>query len=190
MFVFHLIHIVSFPLIIIITFSVPHLLVMLTLTVLIIIHYSFYAGATSLASQTLVIGGASYSEGLACETRCNRISLLCLHYQVTKLVFNCMKSVVVAFRKSCSVFSCNFQYNISGNTLDTIPLQKDLGVYISHDLSWSDHCYKIVFCAMKQLYLIRYSFHTNSTSAKKDIVHFTCMITTPILFSVMETKAG
>ena len=74
------------------------------------------------------------------------------------LVFNYMKSVVVSFRKSCSVFSCNFQYNISGNTLDTIPLQKDLGVCISHDLSWSDHCYKIVSCAMKQLYPIRRSF--------------------------------
>ena len=81
--------------------------------------------------------------------------------------FNCMKSVVVSFRKSCSVFRCNFQYNISGNNLNTIPLQKDLSAYISHDLSWSDHPYKIVSCAMKQLYLIRHSFNTNSTRAKK-----------------------
>ena len=95
------------------------------------------------------------------------LNSVCAWADNNHLLFNHVKSVFVMFRKSSNNASWSPEYSISGNTLNSNLLQKDLGVLISYDLCWSQHLSKIVANAMRQLFLIRRSFRTSCIQAKK-----------------------
>lgn len=68
--------------------------------------------------------------------------------------------------------SCQYQSSLSAYKLDEFELpfsstHKDLGLYLSDDLSWSHHYAKIVAKAYKTLGLLRRIFKSSSVQAKR-----------------------
>ena len=94
------------------------------------------------------------------------LNMACNWSKECSLSFNCSKSAVIHFW-------CNHEtsakYLLNNNYIETRDSIKDLGVMITSNLSWSNHCNMITAKAYKQLGLIRRSFTTNCVSTKKQL---------------------
>ena len=94
------------------------------------------------------------------------LNMACNWSKECSLSFNCSKSAVIHFW-------CNHEtpakYLLNNDYIETRDSIKDLGVMITSNLSWSNHCNMITAKAYKQLGLIRRSFTTNCVSAKKQL---------------------
>lgn len=67
--------------------------------------------------------------------------------------FNVKKCAILSLTKKCN--PSTFHYNIFGQTLERVDQHEYLGVTISHDLRWDDHCNKITQKASRTLGLLR-----------------------------------
>ena len=86
-----------------------------------------------------------------------------------KMKFNESKCFLLSvFSGRAPTASCDHQYLINELPISTSNQQKDLGIIISSDLSWSCHICKIVSKAYKILCLLRRTFcSSNDTTTKK-----------------------
>ena len=100
--------------------------------------------------------------------------------------FNCSKSAVIHFW-------CNHEtpakYLLNNNYIETRDSIKDLGVMITSNLSWSNHCNMITAKVYKQLGLIHHSFTTNCVSAKKAALYLLGAFITLVLLSNLATMS-
>ena len=79
--------------------------------------------------------------------------------------FNVNKCAILSITKKCN--PSIHQYNIFGETLDRVDQHDYLGVTISHDLRWDDHCNKITQEANCTLGLLRRTLSPCSQDVKE-----------------------
>ena len=110
------------------------------------------------------------------------LNMACNWSKECSLSFNCSKSVVIHFW-------CNHEtpakYLLNNNYIETRDSIKDLGVMITSNLSWSNHCNMITAKAYKQLGLIRRSFTTNCVSAKKQL--YISLVCSQLLYIALKS---
>ena len=102
--------------------------------------------------------------------------------QLWNLHFN-DKKCALRFSAKCSQIP--FNYTLNNKLIATTEHYRDLGVIMSHNLSWKEHLKYISFRAYKFLGLIRRSF---SGGHQPGTLHITHSFTTHILFTDMETS--
>ena len=91
-----------------------------------------------------------------------------------KLSFNELKCILLSFQSSntsaLTPTTTTTSYQVNGHVIAPKSQHRDLGVVMSHDLSWTGHLSLIVKQAYKKLGLLRRSFSaTTSISAKKSL---------------------
>ena len=85
-----------------------------------------------------------------------------------KLIFNTLKCAVLRFSPSLSISAPSPTYYISGHPVLQREFHKDLGIVMSHDLSWDNHYKYILSNAYKMLGLLRRTFpKVDCVQAKK-----------------------
>ena len=91
-----------------------------------------------------------------------------------KLSFNELKCFLLSIQSkhppnsSTTLSQSNHTYFINGHPVNSCNQHKDLGILISHDLSWSNHLVQITSQAYKKLGLLRRTLcSTNSITTKK-----------------------
>ena len=101
--------------------------------------------------------------------------------------FNKVKSFLIHFSLKSSPIPTS--YCIDGQLLDIRDSCRDLGVIISHNLSWSDHIRAIVSKAYKMLGLLRRTFKSTSVFLRRTLYITISEISTDILLPDLETPS-
>ena len=84
------------------------------------------------------------------------------------LFFNVMKCVSLSFCSSPSVSQSRLTYRINSQTVDHVEHYKDLGIVLTHNLSWESHYEYILSNGYKMLGLLRRTFsNVGCVQAKK-----------------------
>ena len=104
-------------------------------------------------------------------------SLLSLHPDKTFIISFCSSKL----KKS------SHNYHLNGKPLLTKNSGRDLGVYLSSDLSWSLHIQKLLHKAYGSFHLIRRTFPPESTPTH---IKKTCILPSSCLFSPMLLLSG
>ena len=78
--------------------------------------------------------------------------------QLNKLSFNLSKMVMLHFPNTIANI-IEAIYYLNGPSIKSVTAYKDLGVVVSSDLSWSEHCEIIISRAYRQLCLICRTFN-------------------------------
>ena len=102
-----------------------------------------------------------------------------------KLTFNETKCSLLSIISCPSANQSDHQYLINGIPISSSNQQKDLGMLVSSDLSWSHHIAKITSKAYKILGLLRRTFSSSSDITTN--LYLPCQITTPLWVSDLET---
>lgn len=112
------------------------------------------SGVSSYADDTKIYGNP-YSDDVNLQHDLNRIYKWCM---IWNLPLNLSKCVVLHIGKT----NPRLQYYINGVNIPLVNEHVDLGVTVTHNLSWSEHIAKIVKKANTRLYLLNKAF-TNSS---------------------------
>ena len=125
----------------------------------------------------------SYSD---CHSLQNDLQNLFYWCQYWNLHFNERKCILLRFSPKCPPIP--FNYSINDKPIATLEHYRDLGVIMSHSLSWSEHLKYISSTAYKFLGLIRHSFSGGHLPwSKKDFLHIPHSLTAYMLFTDLAT---
>ena len=70
-------------------------------------------------------------------------------------------------------FTCNDQYHIHASILQSVSCQRDLGIKVRNDLSWTSHFNKICSKAYRSLDLVQRTLPPSSAPSLKKLLYLT-----------------
>ena len=149
-----------------------------------------YASCYLFADDTKLL--KSIHQANDCLTLQTDINNLCNWCKDWKLMLNGVKCSMMRISLSQHTLTCSDKYQIFASILQSVSCQRDLGIMVSNDLSWSSHYNKICSKAYRSLNLIQRTLPPNSTLSLKKQLYLTLysQITFVLLLPTMEPPVG
>ena len=130
-----------------------------------------YASCYLFADDTKLL--KSIHQANDCLTLQTDINNLCNWCKDWKLMLNGVKCSMMRISLSQHTLTCSDKYQIFASILQSGSCQRDLGIMVSNDLSWSSHYNKICSKAYRSLNLIQRTLPPNSTLSLKKQLYLT-----------------